>query len=62
VITGDKILNALIDSLSIKDLEELLSQKKKAIKPALKSMTDKELMLQDFEKRFSKTHNPPINI
>lgn len=45
MFTSDKILNALIDSLSIEDLETLLAQKRKtqeASKP--KEMSENEIL------------------
>ena len=43
-LTSDKILNALLDGLSIKDLEAILKQKKDKLSPAhrLKPMTKKQ--------------------
>jgi len=43
-LTSDKILNALLDGLSIKDLETILKQKKDKLSPdhKLKPMTERQ--------------------
>ncbi len=43
-LTSDKILNALLDGLSVKDLEIILEQKKDKLSPdhKLKPMTEKQ--------------------
>ena len=43
-LTSDKILNALLEGLSIKDLEIILKQKKDKVSPKhrLKPMTEKQ--------------------
>ncbi|WP_271784546.1 hypothetical protein [Aquimarina algiphila] len=43
-LTSDKILNALLDGLSIKDLEIILEQKKDKLSPdyKLKPMTERQ--------------------
>lgn len=49
-LASDKILNAVIDSLSVEELKAIIAQKERSIAPVPTPMTQKELLKENYRK------------
>lgn len=59
MLANDKIVNAIIDSLSIEDLEQLLEKKRKVLRP--EKISEEEAYRMRFESWFkAKMFPPPV--